>query len=91
MNHADPAVSVMAGRRILWLTGAIAVAWALAMAAIQPLANWLAYTVLAQPQGSALGDSLAFFFYDVPKILLLLAGRKFPPNNDLGRRGRGHR
>lgn len=44
---------------------------------IQPLANWIAYGLLSLPQGSHLGESLAFFFYDVPKILLLLSGMIF--------------
>jgi uncharacterized protein len=43
----------------------------------QPLANWLAYSLLQLTPGSHLGDSLAFFFYDVPKILLLLTGMIF--------------
>ncbi|GAB4495400.1 MAG: permease [Anaerolineales bacterium] len=44
---------------------------------IQPFADWLAYGLLALPQGSHLGESLAFFFYDVPKIILLLGGMVF--------------
>ena len=54
-----------------------AIAWLAAYNLIQPLANWIAYSLLAQPQGSHLGDSLAFFFYDVPKIILLLGGMIF--------------
>jgi hypothetical protein len=53
------------------------VAWLAAYNIIQPLANWIAYNLLAQPQGSHLGGSLAFFFYDVPKIILLLGGMIF--------------
>ena len=53
-----------------------AVAWFAAYNLIQPLANWLAYTALRLPQGH-LGDSVAFFLYDVPKILLLLSGMIF--------------
>ncbi len=53
------------------------IAWLAAYNIIQPLANWIAYSLLAQPQGSHLGDSLAFFFYDVPKIILLLGGMIF--------------
>ena len=44
---------------------------------IQPFANWIAYGLLALPQTSHLGESLAFFFYDVPKIILLLGGMIF--------------
>ena len=54
-----------------------AIAWFVAYNIIQPLANWIAYSLLSLPQGSHLGESLAFFFYDVPKILLLLSGMIF--------------
>ncbi|MGB9674080.1 MAG: permease, partial [Anaerolineales bacterium] len=54
-----------------------AIIWLAAYRTIQPLANWLAYGLLALPKGSHLGESLAFFFYDVPKIILLLGGMIF--------------
>jgi hypothetical protein len=44
---------------------------------IQTFANWIAYDLLALSQDSHLGESLAFFFYDVPKIILLLGGMIF--------------
>jgi uncharacterized protein len=56
---------------------AIVLAWLLAYNLIQPLANWLTYQVLGLPAGSHLGESVAFFLYDVPKILLLLGGMIF--------------
>ncbi len=59
------------------LVGTAAVAWLLAYNVIQPLADWLAYGLLGLAHGSHLGDSLAFFLYDVPKILLLLSGMIF--------------
>jgi uncharacterized membrane protein YraQ (UPF0718 family) len=57
--------------------GLAAVLWITAYTVIEPLANWLAYGLLALPAGSRLGESLAFFFYDVPKIILLLGGMVF--------------
>ncbi|MFZ5809806.1 MAG: permease [Chloroflexota bacterium] len=54
-----------------------AFAWLAAYNIIQPLANWITYSALALPKGSHLGESLAFFFYDVPKIILLLGGMIF--------------
>jgi len=54
-----------------------AVAWFGAYNLIQPLANWLAYTAFHLTQGSHLGDAVAFFLYDIPKILLLLSGMIF--------------
>jgi uncharacterized protein len=47
----------------LWLT-----AWILNL----PAANWLTFDVLRLERGSALGEAVAFFVYDVPKVLLLL-------------------
>lgn len=51
--------------------------WLLLYNSIQSFADWLAYNLLALPQESHLGQSLAFFFYDVPKIILLLGGMIF--------------
>ncbi len=56
---------------------AAAVVWFLLYNIIQPFANWLAYGLLGLARGSHLGESLAFFFYDVPKIILLLSGMIF--------------
>jgi uncharacterized membrane protein YraQ (UPF0718 family) len=47
-------------------------AWTAAYLAIQPLADWLSFTALGLPHGSHLGEAVAFFLYDTPKVLLLL-------------------
>lgn len=64
-----------------WQMGALLVvivaAWLIAYNLIQPLADWIAYSALGLIRGSHLGDAVAFFFYDVPKILLLLSGMIF--------------
>jgi len=52
----------------------VVVAWLAAWFANQPLANWAAYDLLGFERGSHLGDAIAFFFLDVPKVLLLLLG-----------------
>jgi uncharacterized membrane protein YraQ (UPF0718 family) len=54
-----------------------AIVWFALYNVIQPFANWIAYSLLALPKDSHLGQSLAFFFYDVPKIILLLGGMIF--------------
>lgn len=77
MDHSLSAPARPSALRTLLLVVAAAVAWALAYSVIQPLADWLAYSALNLPHGSQLGESLAFFFYDVPKILLLLSGMVF--------------
>ncbi len=53
------------------------VAWFAAYNLIQPLADWIAYSALGLAKDSRFGESLAFFLYDVPKILLLLSGMVF--------------
>ncbi|NMC13868.1 MAG: permease [Chloroflexi bacterium] len=63
--------------RIFALLALITTAWFAAYNLIQPLANWISYGVLHLTQGSHLGDAVAFFLYDVPKILLLLSGMIF--------------
>ena len=63
--------------RLALLLGLAALSWLITYNLIQPLANWLTYVLLGLPAGSHLGESVAFFLYDVPKILLLLGGMIF--------------
>jgi hypothetical protein len=59
----------------LWLAVlAAGVTWLVAWVANLPLANWVAYDVLRLQAGSQVGDAVAFFLYDMPKVMLLLAG-----------------
>lgn len=53
------------------------IVWLFAYNIVQPLADWISYSALGLARDSHLGESLAFFFYDVPKILLLLSGMVF--------------
>ncbi len=73
MKHSGQVAvaSPRAGRTLLILALAL-VAWAIAYAAIQPLSEILAFRVLPLAPGSHLGQSVAFFLYDAPKVLLLL-------------------
>ncbi len=48
-------------------------AWAAAYAAIHPLSEWITFRLLGLSASSHLGQSVAFFLYDAPKVLLLLA------------------
>lgn len=64
-------------RRTIVLVAVSVVLWFVTYNLIQPLANWISYSALRLPQDSKLGESLAFFLYDVPKILLLLSGMIF--------------
>ncbi len=49
-------------------------AWLLAWIVEAPLAGWISFDLLALEQGSHLGEAVAFFLLDVPKVLLLLLG-----------------
>ena len=55
----------------------LSILWWLLWQALLPLANWTTYQLLGLTPGSHLGESVAFFLYDVPKILLLLGGMIF--------------
>jgi len=55
----------------------LALAWIAAYNLIQPLAEWITYSALGLMRGTQLGDAVAFFLYDVPKIILLLSGMIF--------------
>jgi uncharacterized membrane protein YraQ (UPF0718 family) len=47
-------------------------AWAAAYAGILPASRWVTFGLLGLARGSHLGESVAFFAYDAPKVLLLL-------------------
>jgi uncharacterized membrane protein YraQ (UPF0718 family) len=46
--------------------------WIAAYTAIQPISEWLTFEGLGLSRSSHLGQSVAFFVYDAPKVLLLL-------------------
>lgn len=54
-----------------------AIAWWIAWNSLLPLATWFTFDVLGLSSASAMGSAVAFFLYDVPKILLLLTGMIF--------------
>lgn len=74
--QAQAAVQAPAFRRWGWHVLA-ALGWVAAYNAIEPLAEWISYGLIGLGRGSHLGEAVAFFCYDVPKILLLLSGMIF--------------
>lgn len=64
-------------KRSFFFVAAAALVWIFLYNVIQPFADWLAYGLLTLPRGSQLGESLAFFLYDAPKLFLLLGGMIF--------------
>ena len=75
--HSPAGTGRTADTRAWLLVAGASVAWLVAYNLIQPLADWLAYGLLGLAHGSHLGEAVAFFLYDVPKILLLLSGMIF--------------
>ena len=64
-------------KRLFITLASTTLAWLLAYNIIHPLADWISYSALGLARDSRFGESLAFFLYDVPKILLLLSGMVF--------------
>ena len=64
-------------RRAFGLVGVLAVVWGFIYTNLQTVADWFTYTLLPLSQESHIGQALNFFVYDVPKILMLLAGMIF--------------
>jgi uncharacterized membrane protein YraQ (UPF0718 family) len=56
------------------VAGTAAIAWLVAWIAEAPVADWLTFTVLGLQHESHLGETVAFFLEDLPKVLLLLTG-----------------
>ena len=77
MDQSLPRPSQKPQLRMYLLLGVIITIWFALYNVIQPLANWITYSLFRIQTGSHLGESVAFFLYDVPKILLLLAGMIF--------------
>jgi uncharacterized membrane protein YraQ (UPF0718 family) len=62
----------------LWSFAVIAaLLWLFLYNTIQPLSEWISYEALGLAHGSHAGEAVAFFFYDVPKIMLLVSGMIF--------------
>ncbi len=59
------------------LVGLVAVIWLLCWSQLQNLADWLTYRLIGLQPDTRLGESINFFLYDVPKILMLLGGMIF--------------
>ncbi len=77
MTTISPASIQHSNKRIFAALAIVAVAWLAAYNLIQPIADWISYSVFGLARDSRFGESLAFFLYDVPKILLLLSGMVF--------------
>ncbi len=59
------------------LAAGFAVAWLVPYFALQPVAHWLTFHALGLPEDNRLGQALAFFLFEAPKVLLLLVAVVF--------------
>jgi len=64
-------------RAAFLLVGLLIFLWLIAYNNLQMIADWVTYSLMGLSPVSPLGAALNFFVYDVPKILLLLAGMIF--------------
>lgn len=65
------------GWRLPALVIALAVIWWLVWGQLQNIADWLTYSLISLQPETHFAESANFFLYDVPKILMLLAGMIF--------------
>lgn len=47
--------------------------WYVIYASLQPVTDWFVDTILGMPKGAPLTESLRFFLFELPKVLMLLA------------------
>jgi len=64
--------SLSTGGLYLGLVAAL-VAWFVAYARLRALATWVTFDLLGLSPGKSLTEAVAFFIYDAPKVLMLLA------------------
>jgi uncharacterized membrane protein YraQ (UPF0718 family) len=55
----------------------LGIVWLLVWPQLQAIADWITYDLIGLLPETRLGESVNFFLYDVPKILMLLAGMIF--------------
>lgn len=77
MTTISPTSLQHSNKRIFITLAVVAVVWLVAYNLIQPITDWISYSAFGLAHDSRFGGSLAFFLYDVPKILLLLSGMVF--------------
>ena len=60
------------GRQKLWIVGGLLVIWVLVYHYLQPFTNYLTDTVFGLEKGKHLTETIRFFIYEFPKVILLL-------------------
>lgn len=62
-----------AGKQKLWLLGGLLVIWFIVYHYLQPFTDFLTDTVFGLEKGKHLTETIRFFIFELPKVLLLLA------------------
>lgn len=70
-NSVGKKANLILGLNILMGTAGVVLWWML-YRQLPALSKWLTYNILPIDQGSHLGDSIEFFLYDTPKVMMLL-------------------
>lgn len=68
---------IQSTRTAIGIIAVLVVIWWVVYSNLQLIADWVTYGLLRLDHESQFGEALNFFVYDVPKILLLLAGMIF--------------
>lgn len=78
MNLSESPLSAQTPRTATWLIGiaAAAIAWFAAYSYLNEFAEWL-ISLFGLDRKTHFGEAMHFFFYDTPKVLLLLTGIVF--------------
>lgn len=63
--------------RAFAIVGVLTALWIVSYSNLHAMADWITYTILGLDADTHIGESLNFFVYDVPKLLLLLSGMIF--------------
>jgi uncharacterized membrane protein YraQ (UPF0718 family) len=74
MSQTKTAVADFSGKDLLKvaLLGLGLIAWYPVYSRLDPFSRWVAYDLFHLAAGSHLGESVAFFFLDIPKVFMLL-------------------
>ncbi|MCI0475125.1 MAG: permease [Anaerolineales bacterium] len=76
-SKQDLGIETHSATRVYFVVGFAAVLWYVAYTILQPVTEFVTFDLLRFARGSHLGEAVAFFLYDVPKILLLLSAMIF--------------
>jgi uncharacterized membrane protein YraQ (UPF0718 family) len=76
-THQTVSLPVKQGWRLPALALGAAALWIILWGQLQNLADWLTYNLIGLEPGTHLAESVNFFLYDVPKILMLLTAMIF--------------